>query len=524
MTEDRQELGVRSLVESFKALAEQDRRLLGYYDHQFQRWSETRRQLFAEIQQLETTRAHLQQEIATQEAKITNMARQHAADLQSAELKMSEMERQHQRQLGQLVAERTRAALELKITQDEFAGLTQAYQKLQQQMTAEVAKGVQASEEQKREVEQLLSRVQDSERRLSSRLNDFVAAERACTSAQAEQQKQLAQERQRIKELQDQIQADRALLQTAQTSLQTTQASLQTAQTNSRESAENNTLLKRRTEELLDEVAQVNKRLRACLQEKSAYLEEIQSERKSKAEIIKQQQQDLESLKNLRQIKVHLENKLKLAEVVAKRAERAQEAHETDRIQLVRDIETSRKLVNQYQSTITKMQADLDKCSAERKQSIFQWNSVLAKLSDEQKRTAQLEFDLSVSKRDQDVAKRDQEVLRQNFDLAREALRHATAATAAAAAAAASPTAGPSPTFSPLSAPSSSPTPAFMSATSSPLSSPSSSSSPPPVAFPALTISLGSPPPLSPIATAKAGGDGGGGGSRQRRFNVRFKR
>lgn len=56
-----EDVGVRSLVESFRAVAEQDKRLVDFYDRQFAAWTTERANLFQQINVLQSKIINLQQ-------------------------------------------------------------------------------------------------------------------------------------------------------------------------------------------------------------------------------------------------------------------------------------------------------------------------------------------------------------------------------------------------------------------------------------------------------------------------------
>jgi DNA repair exonuclease SbcCD ATPase subunit len=206
------ELGVRSLVDSFKALAEQDRRLLGYYDHQFRRWGENRRQLVGHIRELDATRTRLQTEIASQEAQLSSMrqqhvhqlqqlATQHASELQTAQQNLVNIKFQYDEKLSSLTRQRDLAALDLKMTQDELSRRNQQNQQLQQQMLVEIQKGQKLSEDMAKRLSEGQLATEAGEKRLQKRISDFVALETACTSTQVEQQKQMLAAQQEVQNI-----------------------------------------------------------------------------------------------------------------------------------------------------------------------------------------------------------------------------------------------------------------------------------------------------------------------------------
>lgn len=263
MAAETSELGVRSLVESFKALAEQDRRLLGYYDHQFRRWGENRRQLVSHIRALDATRARLQTEITAQEARLSSMQQEHvrnlrelslkhAAELQAAQQKFSNTKREYDEQLLRLTRERDQSALELRMTQMELTKVTEQNGQLQQRVLAEVKNGEKLSEEMARRLAESQATVEAAEKRLQHRVANFIALEKACTDTQVEQQRRLFAAQQEVQNIRETFLAQELLAKRVTAQLEQTQLSCNTDKTNLSEASRKCAEMKQQLQTQLD--------------------------------------------------------------------------------------------------------------------------------------------------------------------------------------------------------------------------------------------------------------------------------
>src|ERR1700733_10748285 len=113
-----EDVGVRSLVESFRAVAEQDKRLVEFYDRQFAAWTMERANLLQQINVLQSKIINLQQSKLSYD--------QSQAELNRSNIKLKQTEASFQTELN-------RSNMKLKQTEASFqTELSRSNMKLKQ--------------------------------------------------------------------------------------------------------------------------------------------------------------------------------------------------------------------------------------------------------------------------------------------------------------------------------------------------------------------------------------------------------